>query len=145
MQFVPPTGCARKLSRKRTRFGEAPDKEPQPAEDVLAALPWQRVTWQGGTKGKLAARFAAVRIRVGDGPVWGNNRHLPGQEAWLVGEWRTSGERKYCLSNLPRRMSVRALAAATRRVGCASRPISSSRESWANSRGGPGQACTDTR
>ena len=103
VQIVPPTGRARK---------PAPDKEPQPAEDVLAALSWRRVTWRDGTKGKLAARFAAVRVRVGDGPAWGNGRHLPGQEAWLVGEWRTSGERKYYLSNLPRRMSVRALAAA---------------------------------
>ena len=103
VQLVPPAGRARK---------PVPDKEPQTAEDVLAALPWRRVTWRGGTKGELAARFAAIRVRVGDGPVWGNNRHLPGREAWLVGEWRTSGERKYYLSNLPRRTSVRALAAA---------------------------------
>jgi SRSO17 transposase len=31
---------------------------------------------------------------------------------WLVGEWRSSGERKYYLSNLPPRTSLRALAAA---------------------------------
>ena len=103
VQFVPPSGRARK---------PAPDKEPQAAEDVLAALPWRRVTWRCGTKGRLAARFAAIRIRVADGAVWGNNRHLPGREAWLVGEWRTSGERKYYLSNLPPRTSQRALAAA---------------------------------
>ena len=98
---MPPTGRACK---------PAPDKEPQPAEDVLTALPWQRVTWRGGTKGKPAARFAAIRIRVADGAVWANNRHLPGKEVWLVGEWRSSGERKYYFSNLPRRTSMRALA-----------------------------------
>jgi SRSO17 transposase len=103
VQLVPPAGRARK---------PVPDKEPQTAEDVLAVLPWRPVTWRGGTKGRLAARFAAIRIRVADGAVWGNNRHLPGQEAWLVGEWRTLGERKYYLSNLPLRTSVRALAAA---------------------------------
>jgi SRSO17 transposase len=103
VRLVPPQGRARK---------PVPDKEPRAAEDVLAALPWRRVTWRGGTKGRLAARFAAIRIRVADGAVWGNNRHLPGQEAWLVGEWRSSGERKYYLSNLPLRTSVRALAAA---------------------------------
>jgi SRSO17 transposase len=103
VQLVSPPGRARK---------PVPDKEPRPAEDVLAALPWRRVTWRDGTKGKLAARFAAVRIRVADGGMWANNRHLPGQEAWLVGEWRSSGERKYYLSNLPRRLSVRAIAAA---------------------------------
>lgn len=99
VQLVPPAGRARK---------PVPSEEPRPVEDVLSGLPWRRVTWRGGTKGALAARFAAIRIRVADDPVWGNNRHLPGKEAWLVGEWRTSGERKYYLSNLPRRTSVRA-------------------------------------
>jgi SRSO17 transposase len=103
VRLAPPQGRARK---------PVPDKEPRAAEDVLAEQPWRRVTWRHGTKSKLAAWFAAIRIRVGDGAVWGNNRHLPGQEAWLVGEWRTSGERKYYLSNLPLRTSVRALAAA---------------------------------
>ena len=48
---------------------------------VLATLPWRRVTWRHETKRLLGARFAAVRVRVGDGPVWGSNRHLPGKEA----------------------------------------------------------------
>ena len=51
-------------------------------------------------------------FRVGDGATWANNRHLPGEEMWLVGEWRSSGERKYYLSNLPPRTSLRALAGA---------------------------------
>ena len=112
VQLVQPAGRARKRSRKRTRFGEVPSEEPRPAEDVLAALRWQRVTWRTGAKGPLAARFAAVRVRVGDGAMWGNNRHLPGKEAWLVGEWRSSGERKYYLSNLAPDTKLRALAAA---------------------------------
>ncbi len=103
VQIVPPTGRARK---------PAPDQEPRAAEDVLAALPWRRVTWREGTKGKLQARFAAVRVRVADGAVWGNNRHLPGDEVWLVGGWRSSGERKYYLANLPPRTPVRVLATA---------------------------------
>ena len=72
----------------------------------------ERALWRHGTKEALAARFAAIRVRMGDGPVLGNNRHLPGKEAWLVGEWRTGGERKYTLSNLGPRTSLRALAAA---------------------------------
>uniref|UniRef100_UPI0038D087FF IS701 family transposase n=1 Tax=Belnapia rosea TaxID=938405 RepID=UPI0038D087FF len=103
VQLVPPTG------RKRR---PVPDQEPQEAEAVLAGLSWRRVTWRQGTKGPLAAQFAAMRVRVGDGAVWANNRHLPGDEVWLVGEWRSSGERKYYLSNLPPRTSLRALAAA---------------------------------
>jgi SRSO17 transposase len=101
VQLVSPTGRARK---------PVPDQEPQDAEAVLADLAWRRVTWRQGTRGKLTARFARIRVRVGDGPVWGNNRHLPGAEVWLVGEWRASGERKYYLSNLPPRTTRRALA-----------------------------------
>ena len=111
VQLVPPSGCARK---------PVPDREPRAAEDVLAGLPWRRVAWRKGTKGRLAARFARLRIRVaakpevcaGDGAVRANNRRLPGEEVWLVGGWRSSGERRCCLSNLPRRASTRALAAA---------------------------------
>jgi SRSO17 transposase len=73
VQLVPPKG------RKRR---PAPDEEPRAAAAVLAELPWRRVTWRQGSKGALAAHFAAVRICVGDGPVWGNNRHLPGEEVW---------------------------------------------------------------
>jgi SRSO17 transposase len=89
-----------------------PSEEPRPAEEVLAGLSWRRVTWRQGTKGPLAIRFAAVRVRVADGATWANNRHLPGEEVWLVGEWRPTGERKYHLSNLPPRTSLRALVAA---------------------------------
>jgi SRSO17 transposase len=103
VRLVPPGG------RKRR---PVPDQEPREAEAVLGELPWRRVPWRHGTEGALTARFAATRIRVGDGAIWGNNRHLPGAEAWLVGEWRSSGERKYYLSNLPLRASLRALAAA---------------------------------
>ena len=103
VQLVAPVG------RKRC---PAPDEEPRAAEDVLAGMPWRRVTWRQGTKGALSARFAAKRVRVGDGPTFANNRHLPGDEVWLVGEWRSNGERKYYLSNLAPRTSHRALAAA---------------------------------
>src|ERR687894_3018049 len=103
VRLVPPGG------RKRR---PVPDQEPREVEAVLGEAPWRRVTWRRGTKGPLVARFAAARIRVGDGATWGNNRHLPGAEVWLVGEWRPSGERKYYLSNLPPRTSLRALASA---------------------------------
>lgn len=102
VQLVPPAGRARK---------PVPSEEPRAAEDVLAEQRWRRVTWRQGTKGPLAARFAAARVHVGDGPVWANNRHLPGKEAWLVGEWRSSGERKYYLSNLPPDTKLQTLAA----------------------------------
>src|SRR5262249_20293815 len=38
-------------------------------------------------------------------------QHLPGDEAWLIGEHRMSGERKYYLANLPAKTDLRTLAA----------------------------------
>jgi SRSO17 transposase len=75
VQLVPPGGRNRR---------PVPDREPREAEAVLAGLPWRRITWRHGTKGPLTAQFAATRIRVGDGATWANNRHLPGDEVWLV-------------------------------------------------------------
>lgn len=101
--LVPPPGRARKL---------IPGQDPRIVEAVLDESPWRRVTWRQGTEGKLSARFSALRVRVADGPVFGNNQHLPGEEVWLVGEWRSSGERKYCLSNWPARITRQALVGA---------------------------------
>ena len=60
-------------------------------------------------EGKLKARFAAVRVRVADGPPrWirdKGHQHLPGDEAWLIGEHRMSGRKIYDLANLPAKMS----------------------------------------
>ena len=103
VQLIPPAGRQRR---------PVPNQEPQTAEAALAGQRWRRVTWRGGTKGSLSVRFAALRVRVGDGATFANNRHLPGAEVWLVGEWRANGERKYYLSNLPPRTSRRTLARA---------------------------------
>jgi SRSO17 transposase len=85
------------------------------AEDMLADARWQTITWRHGTKGPLRAAFAAVRVRVADGPEVRIGRragqHLPGEEVWLVGERRASGKFKYYLSNLPADTSLRRLAA----------------------------------
>ena len=98
-----------RTGRPRTR--PIPNAAPRSAEAMLARARWRRVSWRRGTKGPLAARFAALRVRGGDGPQTGAGQHLPGAELWLVGEWRASGERKYYFSNLPPRTSLRRLAA----------------------------------
>ena len=86
-----------------------------PAEGMLANAKWREVSWRAGTKGRFKARFAALRVRIADGPpqrIWDKGQqHLPGDEAWLIGEHRTSGEKKYYLANLPAGMDLRALAA----------------------------------
>ena len=86
--------------------------EPEGAEAVLEQAEWRELSWRRGTKGPLRARFAALRVRVGDGPAVSGNRHLPGEEAWLVGEQRATGERKYYLTNHPSTTSLKTLASA---------------------------------
>jgi SRSO17 transposase len=101
--------------RGRPRRRHVPDILSIPAEDMLADAKWQSVSWRTGTKGKLKARFAAVRVRTADGPPQRirdkGQQHLPGDEAWLIGEYRASGEKKYYLANLPAATNLRTLAA----------------------------------
>jgi SRSO17 transposase len=101
--------------RGRPRRRHVPDILSMPAEDMLAGAKWQVVSWRAGTKGKLKARFAAVRVRTADGPPQRirdkGQQHLPGDEAWLIGEHRSSGEKKYYLANLPAATDLRTLAA----------------------------------
>lgn len=96
-------------------------KYPQPSvasrsiAETIAALPeaaFQRLSWRDGTKGPLEADFAALRVRVGDGPSMGQKQRLPGSEAWLVCERRLSGERKYYLTNHATDTPLTTLAAA---------------------------------
>src|SRR3954463_7526871 len=96
-----------------------PRKHPVPsapsvaAAELIEARPgaFRAVSWRTGSQGPLEAEFAAPRVRVADGPVAAGGRHLPGGEAWLVGEHRATGERKYYLSNLPPDAPLEALAA----------------------------------
>jgi SRSO17 transposase len=101
--------------RGRPRQRHVPDVLSMAAEDMLADATWQNISWRTGTKGKLKARFAAVRVRVADGPPQRirdkGQQHLPGDEAWLIGEHRMSGEKKYYLANLPARTDLCTLAA----------------------------------
>ena len=102
--------------RGRPRQRSIPDVLSVPAEQMLASTKWRSVSWRMGTKGKLKARFAALRVRIADGEPQRirdkGQQHLPGEEAWLIGEHRVSGERKYYLSNLPAQTGLHALAAA---------------------------------
>ena len=100
--------------RGRPRQRHVPDILSIPAEHMLANAKWRTISWRTGTKGKLKARFAAVRVRVADGPPQRirdkGQQHLPGDEAWLIGEHRMSGEKKYYLANLPANTELRTLA-----------------------------------
>lgn len=92
-----------------------PDQPPASAEALLAGEKWQRVSWRRGTKGRLSCLFAARRVRVADGHkhrMHDNRKQcMPGDEVWLVGERRSTGEQKYYVSNLPADASLKMLAA----------------------------------
>ena len=104
--------------RGRPRKNHVPDVTSLSAEKTLASTSWRTLSWRRGTKGPLKARFAAVRVRVADGERQriGDMGHqaLPGEEAWLIGERRSSGERKYYLSNLPADTTLKRLAGAVK-------------------------------
>ena len=101
--------------RGRPRKRHIPDQLSLSAEDMLETAKWRRLSWRKGTKGPLKAAFAAVRVRVADGRPQRigdkGQQHMPGEEAWLVGERRNSGERKYYLANLPAEVDLKTLAA----------------------------------
>jgi SRSO17 transposase len=101
--------------RGRPRKRHVPNSPSIAAEDVLKQAKWRALTWRQGTKGPLKARFAALRVRVADGPPQRisdkGRQHMPGDEVWLVGERRVSGEQKYYLANLPANATLKTLAA----------------------------------
>jgi SRSO17 transposase len=101
-----------------------PSVEARTVGETIAALPahaWRFVSWRTGTKGRLRARFVALRVRVADGARLRTGRRLPGSAAWLVCEQRTPDERRYYLTPRTRRcppwppISRRAASRATSR------------------------------
>jgi SRSO17 transposase len=104
--------------RGRPRKRHMPNVLSVTAEDMLAQAKWRTLGWRKGTKGPLKARFAAVRVRVADGETQRigakGAQHMPGDEVWLVGERRASGEQKYHLANLSADAKLQALAAAVK-------------------------------
>jgi SRSO17 transposase len=81
----------------------------------LVNVKWQKISWRRGTKGRLTCLFAARRVRVADGHKHRMRdqrvQRMPGEEVWLVGERRSTGEQKYYVSNLPPDVSLKKLAA----------------------------------
>jgi SRSO17 transposase len=100
----------------RRRQYHIPETPPVSAETMLSDETWHKIRWRRGTKGRLACLFAARRVRIADGHKHRmlDNRMqcMPGDEVWLVGERRSTGEQKYYVSNLPADTTLKMLAAA---------------------------------
>ena len=100
--------------RGRPRKRHIPDILSRAAEDMLANAKWQNVSWRRAPRvgWKLASpRFACgpPMDRRSGSRTWANS--TPGDEAWLIGEHSSSGEKKYYLANLPAATDLRTLAA----------------------------------
>lgn len=99
---------------KRRQY-HIPDRPPISAEAMLAGEAWRTISWRRGTRGRLTGLFAARRVRLADGHKHRmlDNRMqcMPGDEVWLVGERRSTGEQKYYVSNLPAETTLKRLAA----------------------------------
>ena len=87
------------------------DKHHQPISvkqlaESLAASSWENVSWRQGTKQRLHARFAALRVRVAHRDYW--RSELPAEE-WLLIEWppEESEPTKYWLANAVGRCQAR--------------------------------------
>jgi SRSO17 transposase len=87
------------------------EHQPVSAKHLALTLPkkaWRWVTWREGTNTKLAARFAAVRVRPAHRDY---QRATPRPEEWCLIEWPADEPEptKYWLSTLPATISRRAL------------------------------------
>ena len=88
--------------------GGRPRSNPQLAEDsprpvslktLADRLPRRKVTWREGTKGKLAGKFAWVRVWPAQD--WARGGCAFAKPIWLLIEERADGEIQYAFSNLP--------------------------------------------
>jgi SRSO17 transposase len=92
--------------RPQTRHQLA-DGSPPPVSigELAGRLRLRKVTWREGTKGKLAARFAWVRVWPGHD--WRRGGCAGADPLWLLVEEQADGATKYALSNLPPGTSCR--------------------------------------
>src|SRR5262245_28906159 len=77
------------------------DDSPRPVrlKDLAARTPLRKVTWREGTKGKLAGRFAWLRVWPAQG--WTTGDCAGAEPLWLLIEQQADGKLKYAFSNLP--------------------------------------------
>lgn len=73
--------------RPPKRLRRTPDHAPVSVAELAQELPperFQTITWREGTRGRMQARCAAVRVRPAHRDTW---RQEPRAEEWLLIEW----------------------------------------------------------
>jgi SRSO17 transposase len=98
-RWVRPTGSGRGRPRTRSRLA---DNGPRPVAlgELASRVRRRPVSWRQGTKGKLAGRFAWLRIWPGQG--WATGDCADSEPVWLLIEEQADGKLKYAFSNLPK-------------------------------------------
>jgi SRSO17 transposase len=97
--------------RPATRIRRSLRHHPRSAGDLAAGLParaWRTVRWREGTRGTMASRFAAARVRPAHRD---ETRREPRPVEWLLIEWPhgESEPTKYWLSTIPEHVSLEEL------------------------------------
>jgi hypothetical protein len=93
--------CRRLLAIDNASAWSKPANDPAKGDCSFTAIDFAICPECGGTM----HRIAAVPLRDK------GQQHLPGDEAWLIGEYRVLGEMKYYLANLSAKTDLRTLAA----------------------------------
>src|ERR687884_912293 len=102
--WAPPRAAGR--GRPATRHRLAADNPPPVALSELAKRArLRKVTWREGTKGKLSARFAWLRVWPGQG--WQEGAGADAAPVWLLIEEQADGKFKDAFSNLPETTSCK--------------------------------------
>jgi SRSO17 transposase len=99
-----PAPSARGRPRTRPRLAEG-SPPPIALGELAKAVKLRRVTWREGTKGRLSARFAWLRVWPGQG--WREGECAGKDALWLLVEEQADGEIKYAFSNLPEGTGVK--------------------------------------
>jgi SRSO17 transposase len=96
--WVEPTapGRGRRATRPQLAAGNPP---PVALSELAKRVRLRRVTWREGTKGKLSARFAWLRVWPGHG--WQHGDCAGAGPLWLLIEEEADGKLKFAFSNLP--------------------------------------------
>jgi SRSO17 transposase len=103
--WVPPQPAPNGRPQTRCRLADG-SPPPVSAGELATRLRRRKVTWREGTKGKLAARFAWVRVWPGHD--WRQGKCAGADPVWLLVEEQADGTIKYALSNLPADTSCKA-------------------------------------
>jgi len=97
-QWIAPQAATGGRPQKRPRLAEGSPR-PVSLKELAARTPLRKVTWREGTKGKLSAHFAWLRVWPGQG--WPDGDCAFAEAIWLLIEKQADGKLKDAFSNLP--------------------------------------------